>query len=181
MAYPRAGIGSRSYEKAVTVWCSDDPNQAMTDAKAGLEMGEPLIRNFEPSEYNGHVQIWTIAEDHRGVMYFGTWQGLLEFDGTNWRKIQMPGASTARSLMVDASGRILLSSSADGTLRFWSVAASRELATIDTTQPVVATQLDNDNLGLVAVKQAWQAGKTTLCRITTDARVEDFVIVPIFF
>ena len=38
MAFPRAGIGSRSYEKAVTVWCSDDPQQAMTAAKAGEEM-----------------------------------------------------------------------------------------------------------------------------------------------
>lgn len=41
MAFPRAGIGSRSYEKAVTVWCADDPQQAMTDAKAGEEM-EPV-------------------------------------------------------------------------------------------------------------------------------------------
>ena len=38
MAYPRAGIGSRSYEKAVTVWCADDPQAAMTSAKAGEEM-----------------------------------------------------------------------------------------------------------------------------------------------
>jgi len=41
MAFPRAGIGSRSYEKAVTVWCSDDQLQAMTSAKAGEEM-EPI-------------------------------------------------------------------------------------------------------------------------------------------
>lgn len=41
MAFPRAGIGSRSYEKAVTVWCSDDQQSAMTSAKAGEEM-EPI-------------------------------------------------------------------------------------------------------------------------------------------
>ncbi len=33
--YPRAGAGSPSYDKAVSVWCADDRNQAMTDAKAG--------------------------------------------------------------------------------------------------------------------------------------------------
>lgn len=33
MAYPRAGVGSPSYKKAVSVWCSDNPAQAMTDAK----------------------------------------------------------------------------------------------------------------------------------------------------
>ncbi len=35
LAYPRAGIGSPSYNKAVTVWCSDDKKQAMTDSKNG--------------------------------------------------------------------------------------------------------------------------------------------------
>lgn len=33
--YPRAGKGSDSYNKAVSVWCSEDKNQALTDAKNG--------------------------------------------------------------------------------------------------------------------------------------------------
>jgi thiol:disulfide interchange protein DsbC len=33
--YPRAGVGSPSYDKAVSVWCADDRKQAMTDAKSG--------------------------------------------------------------------------------------------------------------------------------------------------
>jgi thiol:disulfide interchange protein DsbC len=37
MAFPRAGIGSRSYEKAVSVWCSADQQEAMTQAKLGAE------------------------------------------------------------------------------------------------------------------------------------------------
>lgn len=37
MAFPRAGIGSRSYEKAVAVWCADDQQSAMTLAKLGSE------------------------------------------------------------------------------------------------------------------------------------------------
>ena len=35
MMYPRAGKGSDAYKKAVAVFCSDDPNQALTDAKNG--------------------------------------------------------------------------------------------------------------------------------------------------
>jgi len=35
MAYPRAGIGSPSYKKAVSVWCAKDRNKAMDQAKAG--------------------------------------------------------------------------------------------------------------------------------------------------
>ena len=36
--FPRAGVGSPSYEKAVSVWCADDRKQAMTDSKAGKEI-----------------------------------------------------------------------------------------------------------------------------------------------
>jgi thiol:disulfide interchange protein DsbC len=35
MLYPRAGAKSPSYNEAVSVWCSDDRQQALTDAKAG--------------------------------------------------------------------------------------------------------------------------------------------------
>lgn len=37
MAFPRAGIGSHSYEKAVSVWCATDQQQALTLAKQGSE------------------------------------------------------------------------------------------------------------------------------------------------
>jgi len=32
--FPRAGVDSQSYEKAVSVWCADDPKATMTMAKA---------------------------------------------------------------------------------------------------------------------------------------------------
>jgi len=35
LAYPRAGIGSASYKKIVSAWCADNPNTALTRAKAG--------------------------------------------------------------------------------------------------------------------------------------------------
>ncbi len=35
LSFPRAGIGSPSYETAVSIWCADDRNQAMTVAKSG--------------------------------------------------------------------------------------------------------------------------------------------------
>ena len=35
MMFPRAGAGSESYKKAVAVWCAEDRNGAMTDAKNG--------------------------------------------------------------------------------------------------------------------------------------------------
>lgn len=37
MAFPRAGIGSESYDKFVSVWCADDQQAAMTAAKTGAD------------------------------------------------------------------------------------------------------------------------------------------------
>jgi thiol:disulfide interchange protein DsbC len=37
MAFPRAGIGSKSYEKAVSVWCAENQQEAMTAAKLGSD------------------------------------------------------------------------------------------------------------------------------------------------
>ena len=52
MAFPRAGIGSRSYEKAVSVWCADDQQSAMTLAKAGsdpepLQCDNPIAEQYQ--------------------------------------------------------------------------------------------------------------------------------------
>ncbi len=33
--FPRAGVGSESYDKAVSVWCAGDRNKALTTAKTG--------------------------------------------------------------------------------------------------------------------------------------------------
>ena len=43
--YPRAGVGSHSYDKAVSVWCADDRNRAMTDAKAGRSIESKVCDN----------------------------------------------------------------------------------------------------------------------------------------
>jgi len=51
LAYPRAGIGSRSYEKIVSAWCSDDPKTAITTLKAGKEIPDITCPNPVADEY----------------------------------------------------------------------------------------------------------------------------------
>jgi len=38
LAFPRAGLGTPSFTKAISVWCSDKPADALTQAKAGKEI-----------------------------------------------------------------------------------------------------------------------------------------------
>ncbi|MBF0254979.1 MAG: DsbC family protein [Gammaproteobacteria bacterium] len=43
--YPRAGLGSPSFDKAVSVWCADDQKKAMTQAKDGKDVAEKKCDN----------------------------------------------------------------------------------------------------------------------------------------
>jgi thiol:disulfide interchange protein DsbC len=45
MMFPRAGVGSESFEKAVSVLCADDRNKAMTRSKAGKDIPEKTCDN----------------------------------------------------------------------------------------------------------------------------------------
>ncbi len=53
LAYPRAGVGSPSYNKIASAWCADDRNAALTAIKAGEALennvcdGNPVAEQFE--------------------------------------------------------------------------------------------------------------------------------------
>ena len=72
------------------------------------EAGRPFIRNYEAREYQAHSQNWSILQDQRGVMYFGNSIGVLEYDGSTWRLIQMPKDNLGRSMALDEEGRVYI-------------------------------------------------------------------------
>jgi thiol:disulfide interchange protein DsbC len=51
MSFPRAGIGSASYDKAVSVWCANDPQDAMTLAKQGTDPEPAQCENPIAEQY----------------------------------------------------------------------------------------------------------------------------------
>ncbi|OJJ17459.1 hypothetical protein BKI52_26675 [marine bacterium AO1-C] len=75
------------------------------DALAQVKnIGKPFIINYSPSDYHAHDQNWCLAQDQRGVLYVGNSTSLLEFDGVNWRSIEVPNKSTVRSLVLGKDG-----------------------------------------------------------------------------
>lgn len=52
LMFPRAGLASNSYKKAVSMWCADDQNQAMTDAKERKPIPEKTCDNPIADQYN---------------------------------------------------------------------------------------------------------------------------------
>lgn len=51
LAYPRAGVGSSAYKDMVSIWCSDNPQQAMTLAKAGKSIPTKKCDNPVAKQY----------------------------------------------------------------------------------------------------------------------------------
>ena len=70
------------------------------------ELGKIFSKYFSPTEYNFGTQVWDIAQDANGILYFGSQSGLSEFDGTNWTQYSFPN-STIRTVEIAKNGYIL--------------------------------------------------------------------------
>ncbi len=78
-----------------------------------LNLGTPPIRNFSKKNYRAGTQTWDMAQDERGVMYFANNQGLLEFDGNNWRLFPLANNTIVRSVCIGKDKRIYVGGQGD--------------------------------------------------------------------
>lgn len=69
-------------------------------------IGVPDVRNYKRNEYKGGTQNWNIGQDKNGNLYFANNNGLLQFDGSSWRKYPLPNLTSVRCLKIDDSGKI---------------------------------------------------------------------------
>jgi len=93
--------------------------------------GIPEIVNYPPKVTKASEQNWAAVQDNRGIMYFGNNdKGVLEYDGNEWRAIQIPNKSIVRSLACAEDGTVYvgavaeigyLSPSASGLLSYQSL------------------------------------------------------------
>lgn len=63
----------------------------------------PPVYNYSTTQYKAGNQNWSIAQDQRGVIYFGNNNGLLSFDGVNWNLHQLPNNQSVKSIFIDPS------------------------------------------------------------------------------
>lgn len=78
-----------------------------------IDIGSPIIRNYSAKEYGYSSQTWAVTKDNRGVIYVGSNDGILEFDGINWKLIQTTNKSHIRSLATDSNGLVYVGASSD--------------------------------------------------------------------
>ena len=70
-------------------------------------LNKPKITHFSRSDFKADTQFWTMTEDNEGIKYFGNNDGVLIFDGEQWKRVMLPNHSSVRSLMTTSDGQVL--------------------------------------------------------------------------
>jgi diguanylate cyclase (GGDEF)-like protein len=79
-----------------------------TFAALAAERGLPQITIYPAEVHKAGPQSFDLAQDERGILYFGNLQGLLSYDGAWWRLLKLPDDQAALSVATDSHGRIAL-------------------------------------------------------------------------
>ncbi len=66
----------------------------------------PFVRNYTRDNYQSGTQNWKITQSESEIMYFANNNGLLEFDGENWRTFPIENFTNVRSALVATDKKI---------------------------------------------------------------------------
>ncbi|MCB9198070.1 MAG: SpoIIE family protein phosphatase [Flavobacteriales bacterium] len=62
--------------------------------------GSLKVTNYSQKDYKANPQIFCIAQNEEGIMYFANQRGVLEYDGTNWKTIPLPDKAESLELLI---------------------------------------------------------------------------------
>ena len=68
--------------------------------------GLPLLRVIPQSEHGAGPQTFDVAQNRRGLLYFGNLAGVLTYDGAWWNVVALPNASAVFAVESDSAGVI---------------------------------------------------------------------------
>lgn len=68
----------------------------------------PLKEHFDSNDYDGGIQNWAFDQNSEGILYVANNNGLLEFDGREWNRYEVPFATRLRAVKVDNQDRIFV-------------------------------------------------------------------------
>lgn len=76
-------------------------------------VGSPYVKQYNKSTYQAGNQNWGIAVSNEGFIYVANTEGLLSFDGQEWRLHKAKNQRSLRSVNIDKEGRILVGGSGE--------------------------------------------------------------------
>ena len=124
-------------------------NHVHLNAQIEKETGRPFITNYPPNLHNANPQNWAIEQDDRGVMYFGNSDGILEYDGHNWRLIKTPKNNVVRSLAKDKNGKIWVGGS--GEIGYLGPDSTGQMTFISLTSQVPEDKRDFNDVWITSI------------------------------
>jgi ligand-binding sensor domain-containing protein len=137
-----------------------------------LQVGFPLhLVHYGPETYGHFPQNWAVVQDHRGVLYVANYDGILEFDGVQWRLLPVLSHTVVRSLDVDANGRLFVGAQGDfgyawpdslGTLRYTSLVPAIADSADRDFWDVWSTRVASDGVYFQTYKQLFRWDGDTL-------------------
>lgn len=65
-----------------------------------------LVSNFAPRDMNAGTQNWDFVQSQDGLIYIANRDGILEFDGSEWRQISVTKQTPLRSLAIDGDNTV---------------------------------------------------------------------------
>ncbi len=69
--------------------------------------GYPFYTYYDSKDYNAYDQNWDVVEDNNGIIYVANnHDGILQFDGVTWRKIEIENKLEVRTLAINDDGII---------------------------------------------------------------------------
>jgi len=75
---------------------------------SAAERGFPLITVYPAEIHKAGPQTFDLAQDARGILYFGNLHGLVTYDGAWWHLTKLPEEQVALSVGTDARGRVAI-------------------------------------------------------------------------
>ena len=110
------------------------------------DRGNPLLRNYTPQDYGGHIQVWEVTQSRFGHIIFGTGTGLMYYDGTRFGNVENSNSMTTRLITTSDGdifyasrgrfGKVVLSES--GGYRIEPIYRPTESSTLNLTAEAVA-------------------------------------------
>lgn len=65
-----------------------------------IVLGDPFIKNYPTTIYQAGIQNWAIDQHSNGYIFLANNNGLLQFDGSDWRCFPLEKKTIARSLLI---------------------------------------------------------------------------------
>ncbi len=97
--------------------------------------GYLIFKNYPPNVIKGNAQVFSVKQDHNGIIYVANKQGILVYDGTEWHTVKADNNKEINCLEV----------SEDGTVYVGGINAFGKLVTTKLGQTVYQSLLSNIN------------------------------------